>query len=98
VGDFQSSLVQIIHGQREFKFSNKGSGHLQRGDNNKKCQNRVGSFQNLLKNYMPRKAEIYMKAFWHSTISSLLKSWPLVSGGAAIGKTVFTNFYKRNIF
>jgi hypothetical protein len=29
--------------------SNKGPGPLQRGDNHKKCKNRVGSFKNLQK-------------------------------------------------
>jgi hypothetical protein len=46
--------------------SNKGPGPLQRGDNLKKCKNKVGSFKNLLlKNYMyeVRKAKIYMKVF-----------------------------------
>jgi hypothetical protein len=59
----------------------KGPGPLQRGDNRK---NGVGSFKNLLKNYMyeARKADFYMKTFLHRTKASWLKSWlPLVGWG-----------------
>jgi hypothetical protein len=39
-------------------------------------QIRVGSCKNLiLENYEARKAEFYMKAFWHRTKASWLKSW-----------------------
>jgi hypothetical protein len=39
---------------------------------------RVGSFlKNLFKNQWSRKAQVYMKAFWHSVKSNLLKSWSL---------------------
>jgi hypothetical protein len=80
--------------------SNKGPVPLQRGDNYKNVKMGWGHKRIfLLKNCWPRKTEIYMKAFWHSTKSSLLKSWsPRGSGGATIGETVFTNFYKRNFF
>jgi hypothetical protein len=33
-------------------------------------------FKNILKNYWARKAQIYTKAFSHTTKSNLLKSWP----------------------
>jgi hypothetical protein len=37
----------------------------------------MGSFKNLiLKNYETRKAEFYIKAFWHRPKASWLKSWP----------------------
>jgi hypothetical protein len=42
--------------------SNKGPGLLQRGDNHKKCKNRVESFKNLVNNQKARKIEFYMKA------------------------------------
>jgi hypothetical protein len=43
----------------------------------------VRSFQNLiLKNYEARKAEFYMKAFWHGTKARWLYNGPLRSNGA----------------
>jgi hypothetical protein len=42
--------------------SNKGPGLFQRGDDYKKCKNGVGSFKNLLKNHLARRAQIQMKA------------------------------------
>jgi hypothetical protein len=52
--------------------SNKGPGSLQSGNNYK---NEVGSFKNLLMNHWARRAQIYMKPFWHNVDSSLFKSW-----------------------
>jgi hypothetical protein len=40
-------------------YTNKGPGHLQRGDN---CKNRVVSFNFFLKKHNARKAQIYIKA------------------------------------
>jgi hypothetical protein len=41
-------------------YTNKGPGHLQRGEN---CKNRVGSFKFIFsKNYMAKKAQIYIIA------------------------------------
>jgi hypothetical protein len=39
-----------------------------------------------------------MKALWHSTKPSLLKSWHPWSGGMWIGETVFTCIYMGKIF
>jgi hypothetical protein len=40
-------------------YTNKGPGHLQRGDN---CKYRVVSFNFFLKKHKARKAQIYIKA------------------------------------
>jgi hypothetical protein len=59
----------------------------------------MGSFKNLLlQNHWLRKAEIYMKAFRHSTKSSLLKSWPPRVGWGHNRGNIFTDFYIRTTF
>jgi hypothetical protein len=55
-------------------------------------------FTNLLKSHWAKKAEIYMKAFTHSTKSSLLNHGLQVLGGATIRETVFTYDYIVKIF
>jgi hypothetical protein len=55
--------------------SKKGPVPLQRGNNHKKCKNRVGSFKNILNIHWYRIAHIYMKDFWYNVDSSLFKSW-----------------------
>jgi hypothetical protein len=55
---FQSNLVQIILGEKEFKFAQiKRSGPFQREDNHKKCIIMVGSFKNLVRTTGPEKAQ-----------------------------------------
>jgi hypothetical protein len=50
------------------------------------CLCKGNTFKGLLKNHWTIKGKIYMKAFWHSTKASLLKSClPQGSGGATIG-------------
>jgi hypothetical protein len=51
-------------------------------------------FKNLLiELHLTRKAEIYVKAFWHITKGSLLKPWFPRWGGATTEVTVFTCAY-----
>jgi hypothetical protein len=59
----------------------------------------VGSFKEFfLKNYWPRKAEIYMKAFRHIRKSSFLKSWLLgVGWGHSRGNCFYQFLYKKYI-
>jgi hypothetical protein len=54
------------------------------------CLHRKKYFKTLLfKNHWSLRAEIYMKALWHNTKDSLLKSWSQESGVATIGETLF---------
>jgi hypothetical protein len=62
VGQFQSNFLQIIFGVQN--YTNKGAGHLQRGDNHKNT-NFVWGHLNFFfssKSSQPE-AHIYMKAF-----------------------------------
>jgi hypothetical protein len=54
--------------------SNKGRDPLQRGDNHKNVKMRWVRLKIFLRTMKPQ-AKIYMKIFWYSTKSSLLKSW-----------------------
>jgi hypothetical protein len=65
-----------------------GWGH-NRGNCFYKClhKEKKKHFENL-KNHCTKRAEIYIKALWHSTGDNLLKSWPPGSSGATIGETV----------
>jgi hypothetical protein len=66
-------LVHIILGWREFKFVQIKGQVLYKGEIITKMSKWGGVIKIfLLKNCWPRKTEIYMKAFWHSTKSSLL--------------------------
>jgi hypothetical protein len=59
----------------------------------------VGSFKNLFQNHWARIGHIYMKTFWYSVDSELFTSWSLGSGGATIGKTIYTCVYiEKKIF
>jgi hypothetical protein len=50
----------------------------------------MGSFRNVLKKYWARKAQIYMKGFWHSVESILLCSF---SPGVGMGHNRVKHFY-----
>jgi hypothetical protein len=50
-------------------------------------------------NHWPRKAEIYMKALWHSTKISFLKRWSLgVGWGHNRENCFYMCLYRKNIF
>jgi hypothetical protein len=80
--------------------TNKRPGPLQGGDNHKNAKMGSGHLKNLLKNHSAKRAQIYMKAFWHNVDLSLCKAWSLGLEGSTIEKTIFTCVYivKKKIF